>query len=48
MYLTIGWLSANDKTLDYEAHEGVNSVDLLTLFSKETTPLVTRVRNYMF
>ena len=44
MYLTIGWLSANDKTLDYEAHEGVNSVDLLTLFSKETTPLVTRVR----
>ena len=44
MYLTLGWLSAADQTLDYQAETGTDSVDLLTLFSTPVTPLVTKVR----
>jgi len=48
MYLTLGWLSACDVTLDYEATTGTDSVEILTLFSKKTTFILTKIMVYLF
>jgi hypothetical protein len=48
MYLTLGWLSADDVTLDYQATTGADNVDILSLFTKAATPILTKVMVYLF
>ncbi len=43
MYLMCGWITAADKTLDYQAVTGANPVDLLALYSAPAYPLLTKV-----
>jgi hypothetical protein len=44
MYFTLGWITASDNVNDYQAATGSGNVDLLTQFSKPSTPFVTKAR----